>query len=568
MKRLALTLAAAVAVASASALPKAIYVKQGDEISKYNFGVADDLVFSENGTKLTVKGYGETIDLNAIDYISFSAPLGSALTPSEQKQKLVDIGQEAYSMIDLNDQADILKMSHDFFDSDASFVAPVEFWLDPEYYDVHGEFGDVVKAMVATVSGDASAARSLKSKAVNLYKIEDYFGIYTADRAAEKWVKTPADHLEVRFSGRDGSTYTWRCDASADYTTWTTSDFDGRFPRTLDITVSKGDKRLAAATLKTELKQSESIDMTLDFEANGYVVSNVLNVTDSRIDDKVNVTVKGKSYVVGTSTISGRNFVNYNVIYDAVKAANGYYDDNDEWVYEDATDLVACFSRAQAEVDVIGKLQVKGRIAAPSKVYAELNQDEVDSTSNGALGRVLKNDGESVHIAYDEPTPIENQAECLNNYTDVGFYYDGRKTLQGYLAMTCGEEISEGWNGGDSEVSGYTIVDGMLISVYRDYDDSTQQFTPWYYRTWDDESQDIVSRTVADSAVIHPAAIYNHYYELEPLLLFPDGTSFAVETFFDRASFSRLIDDYNEIIDTYLSITGQTRDEEIPEGHN
>lgn len=49
---------------------------------------------------------------------------------------------------------------------------------------------------------------------------------------------------------------------------------------------------------------------------------------------------------------------------------------------------------------------------------------------------------------------------------------------------------------------------------------------------------------------------------LDPLLIFPDQTSFRFEDFFDEDSFSKLIDDYNEIIDTYLSITGQERDDD------
>lgn len=41
------------------------------------------------------------------------------------------------------------------------------------------------------------------------------------------------------------------------------------------------------------------------------------------------------------------------------------------------------------------------------------------------------------------------------------------------------------------------------------------------------------------------------------MLWFPDGTSFVMEDFFDEGSFAKLIDDYNDIINTYLSITGQ-----------
>ena len=57
MKKLLLTLAAALTVAGAMAFPKALYVKKGNEVQKYNFGVAEDLVFSNGGRTLTITGY-------------------------------------------------------------------------------------------------------------------------------------------------------------------------------------------------------------------------------------------------------------------------------------------------------------------------------------------------------------------------------------------------------------------------------------------------------------------------------------------------------------------------------
>ena len=102
--------AVALCAAPAAALPKAFYVKQGDKITKYNFGVAENLVFSDNGHTLSVRGYGQSVNLDEIDYISFTAPLAEALTPSEQKERMVKIGTKAYSAFDINDQADVLRM--------------------------------------------------------------------------------------------------------------------------------------------------------------------------------------------------------------------------------------------------------------------------------------------------------------------------------------------------------------------------------------------------------------------------------------------------------------------------
>ena len=576
MKKILLTLIAATAVTAAQAQPKAFYVKKGDEITKYNFGVAEDLLFGDNGTKLSVRGYGETIDLNAIDYISFSAPLGTAITPSEQKQKLVDIGSEAYSMIDVNDHADIMKMCHDFFDGewdDKTYQytpAPVEYDIDPSYYRVHGESVKAMRAAGSIVKGDVAAVRVLKAKVVNLYKMEDYYGIYTADKATEKWVKTAADHFEMRFTGRDGSTYAVSLKGSDDYTTWNTVDFNGQFPRTVNITFSKNAQELATARLTTTLVQSTSIDMALDFEAKGYVVRNELKVVDNGITDNVKVTVGGKQYATSTSKVSGRNLVNYDVLYDAFEATDGHYDEEGRWVDGDASRRVACFDRGEATADVLGKLQLKGRFAAPSRLnailsdgYEKYNIYDKDGYTTWCYGKVLSSDGNSIHVCEEPTDKYERTAAYLNDYTDAGFYYDGDKALQGYFGYETGDEIEDRWVN-DSEYDGYAIVDGRLLSIYREgeYDPATGSWIwgPWGYKLYG-ESGDPIFVAVDDSKVLHPGAIYMHYYNVEPMLLFPDRTSFAMDTFFDNTSFAKLVDDYNEIIDTYLSITGQTKDD-------
>ena len=107
MKKVLLILVALFTVVSAMAFPKAIYVKKGDEVKKFNFGVAEDLVFSNDGRTLTITGYDEDIKLDEIDYISFSAPVdGTAITPNAQKDKLIQIGEELNSIVNLNDLAE------------------------------------------------------------------------------------------------------------------------------------------------------------------------------------------------------------------------------------------------------------------------------------------------------------------------------------------------------------------------------------------------------------------------------------------------------------------------------
>ena len=88
-------------------------------------------------------------------------------------------------------------------------------------------------------------------------------------------------------------------------------------------------------------------------------------------------------------------------------------------------------------------------------------------------------------------------------------------------------------------------------------------YGPWqiYGYRYDENGEYLGNETinVDEKDLIYPEIVYTHYYNITPMLLFPDNTSFYMEDFFDSTSFTKLIDDYNEIIDTYLNITGQER---------
>lgn len=77
------------------------------------------------------------------------------------------------------------------------------------------------------------------------------------------------------------------------------------------------------------------------------------------------------------------------------------------------------------------------------------------------------------------------------------------------------------------------------------YDESTER--------WDEEKQDWVA--------CEPHWVQYIYYEPMPLLTFPDLSKFAIEDFFNETDFASLIDDYNEIIDSYYTISGNDPDE-------
>lgn len=588
MKNTILALSALMAFsASAIDIPKALYVKKGETYTKYNFGVADDLKFSDQGKKLTVTGYNEVIDLEGIDYITFSAPIdNSALTPTAQKEKLSAVGKEALSKVNPRDLPDLLNaldvLLNGYRDADGKrHRALIEFSFPDDFLETKDAAKKMLTGFQRLAQGNPSGARTAKAGEVDLYKASDYFGVFTANEKEREWQKTSdADYFELRFNAKDGSICRIRLETSNDFLSWTTKDFEIQVPNQTVVTFYKDDNVLAKSTLDSKVYTDTSIDLYLKFEAGEYVVNNAFLATNDKIEDSVAVVIKGEEICNAKSVIEGKNLVTYDVMYDDIKEATHYHDEDGNCVGEDTAPIAAHFIRATANADILGKLQISGKIFNFSKLNSILSEeDEEDSrwVKDGYYiwaPRILSvNDDKTIiDRYYDSRDYLDNQVKYMNDFTDIYFSYDNNGKRQGFITWNIDDDIEEyeDYNGDEWGQYGYVIRDNYLINVskHKQYDDEKGDYYwgPWHFEMypanydddeWDEEKYRPITVEVDASEVIQPTLMRNHYYEIAPLLVFPDLTSFMFEDFFDEDSFESLINDYDDIIDTYLSVTGQ-----------
>lgn len=581
MKKILLSLAVIAACAgNAAALPKAVYVKQGNSYTKFNLGAAGDMKFSDSGKKMTVTGYGEVVDLDKIDYITFNAPIDdNALSPGRQKEKLLQIGQEFVNKFDLKKCEGLILMIDRFsrvedrYEDDAicEYEWPREFW------DVHNEFKAAMKAAGSIAKGSPAAVRALRSATVNLYKLSDYFGVYTANSRTEKWEKTAdADYFEMRFAAADGDFYKVRLEASNATSTWNTSDANIELAKEINVTFMKASDKIATAKVTSELVQDKSIKMNIIAETGGYVVTSDLEVLNDGITDKLNVTCDGQYLMSADTKVDGKNLLIYDEMYDAVKEASHYHDENGDCCGEDPTELFAHVFRGNTAVDILEKLQVKGKAFNFNKLYDALKEEDDDDRyvleghKVNVDGNLLSWDPETkeMTISWSDNNYYENVVKYLNNYTDISLYYDNNSQLQGYLSFEYIEDPEDSYIYDDNEVKrGYYVTDdSKVISVYKraihkdgEWRNEIVGYDNWAYLDWDYEKNEEYSIYVDESKVIVPTSITRMYYETTPVLTFPDLTSFYFEDYFTKSAFKGLIDDYDAIIDSYYDITGQDR---------
>ena len=556
MKRLLLGLTGLLAYGCLSAGPQALYIKKGDTYTKYNFGVAGDLKFSDNGHKLQISGYSDIIDLDNIDCISFNAPTNSGtLTPYAQKQKMIKIGEAVNDLIDLKSIGDLIRMEDAFFNrhysGDKTFYPPSGYEIPEEYWNIHNEAKGVMKAIGAIGKGKPSGIRSLRAKAIDLYRASDYFGVYTADQSKYQWVKTAeADYLEIHFKGYDGTNYSVRLDCSESMSKWETADFSGELPEKMNLTFKVNSIKIAEMSIDSKLVQDESIAMDVELKASGYRIYDRMDVTDRLITDAMKVYVNGKESITATNKVYGANLVKYDMMKEDIKEAGHYHDEDGNCCGDDPEALIAHFYRVQSDVDVLGLLQIKGRALDFSRLY-DMAGDLPDEVYERDGTRVISknSDGSVITVSYDEEEEVQQQEDILGyleNYADVQFFYDGEPTMQGFLTFDIDEydwENTEYWD--EYSNYAYAILDGRLLQI-RNVDGT------WQYKFWSDNP------VVIDEAdVLFPSKIKYIEQDIAPRLTFSDMTSYAFEDFFDKATFTDLINDYEGITDTYESITGQ-----------
>lgn len=578
MKKLSLTLAALATASCAafatSSLPNALYVVKDGTYQKFNFGVAGDLVFSDEGKTLSISGYNQKIDLDKIDYITFEAPMGTALTASQQKERLVQIGDKLNSMIDLNKHSDLITMCYRFFncvdEGDAHHHAPGYFEVPEEYWNLEKETKNIAKAVKSFAKGNPAAIRTLAPAAVNLHKMEDYFGVYVANEKDEVWEKiADADYLEIQFPSTDKDSYTVHVSKSGASTKYNSSDFNFEMPEKIEIKFAHGSTILASASVCTSAVQDKNIDITVDAEANGYVVKSLINILNDAIKESTQVWIDNTLVATSNSNVVGKNLLDYETMKEDAKEATHYHDEDDNCCGDDPERLIAHFVKASAEADILGQLQIKGLAYDPMKVYNALKdgdeEEDYDDFSdmvniNGnyawSRGRVLNvNSDKSIIDILDEDSTEEEwlikAKNHFNNFSDIAFYYDQKPEMQGFLGFDIYDDVYdyEPW-----EEDRYTIINDNLFYVYLD--------DTGYYIYGYTSDYDTIRISIDEKDVIAPVQINEHWYELTPILYFPDMTSFYFEDFFDEGSFSKLINDYEGIIDTYLSITGQDDEED------
>lgn len=478
-------IAAALLAAAPVMAQKALYVKQGETVTRYNFGVAEDLKFGNNGKSLTVTGYNETIDLDGVDWISFNAPVDPySVTPAAQKQKLIEIGEALNAKLDVNDHANISDMTNAFADY-TDYEVP-DAYIEPEHRTAPRR---MMQSLGKLASGNLASIRTVASSVLDIYRMETFTGVYEPDNYTESWKRTgSSDGVELRFKGPKG-TYSVKAVGSPDEWSESRDEVEVHIPETVTATFSLNGSAIASVTVGSHLDtDAHKGAFASKYEANGYTLTELMDVTDDRMVTETTLTVNGQQLITTLTTLYGDQLADAD---QWEEDADAVYDNED-----DPSPISRHFRYATTSTDIMGLMQVRGRVSSLARIIDKLCEDsEYDDEPKewwNADRSVLFSTWENIEV-------LEAQAQHLNDYSDITVYYDGTPVRQAYLAFDVNED-----------------------------DDNYEYWTGSYYER-------------------------HLWYELVPVLAFPDGTTYKFDDYF-TVGFGSLISDYEDLIDNFRNL--------------
>lgn len=601
MKKIILTLAAVTMAIGCYAFPKALYVKKGDSFTKFNFGVAADLKFSEDGRYLNITGYNESIDLNEIDYITFTAPVSTtALTPDQQKERLITVSDKVNQMVDPEKEADIINIITDFL-ADGGEEETSQGWI---WHKPVSEFGwpegfwsektapqavtGLLKAAQSAAGLDLNSGAPLLSSMLKVYRFADYTGVFGANHTSQQWEKTnDVDYLELRYlryKSSAGGYYAVRLEASDDYWSLDTSDFNSRIPRKLTLSFLRTGNKVGTVTIDFDILQNDHINADIHFKGNVVEAKTSIKINDSAIEAKALSYIDGKYLNDSYMKVDGFGFMDYDQMKEDYKAAQDT-EDPDTWqiIEGDIERLSRHFYKVQAETDVINELQgygylfdFKDYINTSDKAGEELHSEEFTypdgyTTTYWPYYYIGMENGiiDLSRSKEDDYTALSNY---LNRKSDIQFAYDKSGNTQGFATWEVTDDPEEYTVSTNSEgipYYGYYIKDGKAFYIgyceEYEYPESTpgspnhEPILHRFYGVSEYIDGKLVIHQFPKESLVFPTVGRCHYYSVTPKLVFSDLTGFYFGDFFTSQAFSGPISHYNRIIDAFYTITGLER---------
>lgn len=312
------------------------------------------------------------------------------LSPEDSKAYLEDVGKAFLQQFKPEEQQQLIELVSYFEENYGDLEAPEE-WEDDDYDwgDYSMNPNDVFAALKDGMRGNISAM----TRAGSVYEFKTYSGIYQPGNG--RWKKTDdSDKIIFRFFKNGETCELVATDLKAGE--WRPSEFDPNLeeqyiiPYKVGVSLTEKGQELMNGTISfVPNYKSKTCTASYDITAANLRMIANLDANDTRVTMKAQGAVNGKTLVESNTVAEGSHLCDYDIL-------------------KSTDDFTSLLDAAVANMDIIGKVQLKSKASHFDKVAKLLGTTYTSNNSNN----------------YDDGRKkCDKDCKELNRYIETGVYY-------------------------------------------------------------------------------------------------------------------------------------------------
>ena len=329
----------------------------------------------------------------------------SELTPDENKKELETIGLKVLAEINPADHENLLRTLDKF----SEFMDCGDISLERNETKAAKSVAKSIRRICG--KNDLGGMMAFTRASSDLYRLAQYYGIYTYNEARNEWVRTDSNNnLEFHFKV-NGKAAVVKVTASGKEVAIDNEDDNEQYmvPEKAEGIITLNGDELCKVSANSKLnKSSHTADVTANITASGYSFNVTVNASETKGSCDFKMTKGNKTIITATASINGQRMTN--------PTDNDI--DNPENLFKDAT----------AKVDIMGEANITASCSNIKKM--------IDESDN-------------IYYSYSEDPYDElwskDEAEIYNKYLKAELRYNGSDAVIATFGFQAYEE-DYGWD--------------------------------------------------------------------------------------------------------------------------
>lgn len=476
------------------------------------------------------------------------------LSPDEQKDFLVEVGEQLIGTFNPNDQRKAVELADDLYQKYESYDwGAIEEEFEEVFEDIYSSkfesFFGMPRRVIDAINGKQNA--SLEDLEILLTLSDFGYTIEFDDKTRSvKITKTGDAAIVAKFSDSNGT----KCElkVSGEGKTikgsYTYEDYDGdrtikvEVPSTIKMHLKQGSSSLVSFTFKWDTNIKDYVNTSLEMKVINLGFKEETKVSTTEASAVFSYTYSDKNIITAAVNLPKYKLIGWEGGSDITP------EEGEDWLNEYGekyASLLGKVGKGEAKLDILGKIQLKGGVTDGAALvdaynnwndkYNDYNWSDYKRTYTYTTnykwedwyGNWQTESWESEEWYYaDWEMPAyslkakQEQCDFLNKYTYLSVYYNNATTEQAKLLMDTYEE--------------HGTFDPVSLQ---------RQENEWYSGGEGYYYTDL------------PDPISYSCYNIEPVLSFPyDGSQIAVLTYFNSSKFLGLLDLVEDLANSYIEL--------------